>query len=90
MRPLLLNLNSQESNPQHNEKPEDLTQIQLSADIQEKSKSTLVEEDSQTVEPETSPLWSMNLMGPTLGAMVVQGSRYATSKTTTQKAFPQD
>ena len=61
IHPLLLNLQSQENSPQIKEKPEELKQIQHSADFREQSKSTLVEEDSnQTAENKTSPLWSMN------------------------------
>ena len=64
MYPLLLNLESQEISPQHNEKPKVLKQIQRSVDLQEQSESTLVEEDSnQTSESETSPLWSMKFDG---------------------------
>ena len=60
MCPLILNLESQEIIPQHNEKLEELKQIQLSDDILQPSESTLVEEDNnQTKEPETSPLWIM-------------------------------
>ena len=46
IHPFLLNIESQESSPQCNEKPEELKQIQRSADLQEQSKSALVEEDS--------------------------------------------
>ena len=45
MYPLLLNLDSKESNPQRSEEPE-LKKIQLSVDFQEHTKSTFVEEDS--------------------------------------------
>ena len=41
VRPFLLNLNSEENNPQHSEKSEVLKRIQLSADIQESSEGTL-------------------------------------------------
>ena len=63
MHPLILNLDNQENNPQHNEKPKELKQIQLSADIQQQSESTLVEEDSNQGETENSPLWSMYFDG---------------------------
>ena len=43
IHPLLLNLESQESSPQCNEKPEELKQIQLSVDLQEQAQSTLIE-----------------------------------------------
>ena len=46
MRPLLLNLENQENNPQINENLGESKQIQLSVDIQQQSGSTLVEEDS--------------------------------------------
>ena len=64
MCPLLLNLDSQESIPQLNEKPEELKQIQQRVDFQEQTESTLVEEEgNQMKEPETSPLWSMYFDG---------------------------
>ena len=40
IHPLLLNLESQENIPQHNEKPNELKQIQPSVDLQEQSEST--------------------------------------------------
>ena len=64
IRPFLLNIESQESNPKRNEKPKELKQIQCSVSLQEQSESALVEEDSnQTAEPESSPLWSMKFDG---------------------------
>ena len=64
IHPLLLNLESQETSPQYDEKHEEIKQIQYSVDLQEQSKSTLDEEDSnQTSEYETNPLWSMHFDG---------------------------
>ena len=61
MHPLLLNLDNQDSNPQHTKKPEELKRIQLSVDIPKQPESTLVEEDKHQIdELESSPLWSMN------------------------------
>ena len=63
MRPLLLNLDSQEKNPQHSEKYEVLKRIQLSADSPQQPESTLVVEDSTQDQTEISPLWSMKFDG---------------------------
>ena len=64
MHPFLLNIESQESDPQPNNISEEMKQIQLSADTQGQSESTVVEEDiHQTDEIKTSPLWSMYFDG---------------------------
>ena len=63
MRPSIFNLESKEIVPQNNEKLEELKQSQQSANTKEQSKRTLVEEDSNQDETETSPLWSMNFDG---------------------------
>ena len=61
MHPLLLNLDNEENNPQPSKIPEELKQIKLTAEIQQQSEITLVEEDNhQTDETENIPLWSMN------------------------------
>ena len=59
MCPLLLKLENQENDLQHSEKPEDLKQIQLSADIQQQSESTLVKVDTNQDETKNAPLWNM-------------------------------
>ena len=62
--PFPLKIESQESSPQTNKKPKEMKWIQLSADTQEKSESTVVEEDNhQTDETKNSPLWSMYFDG---------------------------
>ena len=87
--PLLLNLDSQENNPQPNEEPEELKQTQLNDDITQQSRSTLVEEDNhQTDETKNSPLWSMYFDGSYTELTLVQVSGFPTLKITTQTALP--
>ena len=59
MRPLLLNLDTKENDPQINANLWESKQIQLSADIPQQLESTLVKEDSNQDETKNSPLWSM-------------------------------
>ena len=61
--PFLLNIESQESIPQINENLGESKQIQLSVEIPQQPLSTLVEEDSNQDEIESSPLWSMYFDG---------------------------
>ena len=57
MHPLLLNLDTKEYDPQMNENQGESKHLQLSADIQQQSESTLVKEDIHlTDETENSPL----------------------------------
>ena len=61
--PIALKTWKQDSNLQHSEKPKNSKPIQLSADFQQQSESTLVDEGTNQDETENGPLWTMYFDG---------------------------
>ena len=63
MRPLVLNMDTKENDPQTSANLGESKQIQLSAEFTQQPLTTLVEKDSNQDETENSPLWSMYFDG---------------------------